>query len=208
MAYIFDTAVNGRAAFAGKVYFFKDDKYVRYDWGQDMADSGPSPIGLWNVPAPFLTGVDAAVNGAMQYQGKVYFFRGNQYVGYDWATGAVTGPSPLTAWNLPPAFASGIDSALTGQGSYAGKAYFFKGNQYITYDWATGAISGPAPLSQWNLTGAFLKGVHSSVNGEGPYTGSAYFFRGPHYARYYWSNGAVGGPSHLSLWKLRGGVGS
>jgi hypothetical protein len=208
MAYIFDTAINGRAAYAGKVYFFKDDRYVRYDWALDRADSGPSPMSAWHLPAPFVTGVDVALNGAMQHESKAYFFRGDQYISYDWSTDQVGSPASLALWNLPPVFATGVDSALTGQGSYAGKAYFFKGKQYVSYDWATGQIAGPSPLSIWNLKGAFLKGVHAAVNGEGAYTGSAYFFRGPQYSRHYWSSGTVGGMSHLSLWGLRGGIGS
>lgn len=33
-------AVNGQKQFAGKVYFFKGDQYVRYDWATDRTDPG------------------------------------------------------------------------------------------------------------------------------------------------------------------------
>ncbi|KAB1144992.1 hypothetical protein F7R91_20160 [Streptomyces luteolifulvus] len=208
MAYIFDTALNGRGAYAGKAYFFRDDRYVRYDWALDRADYGPFYVSGWNLPGAFTTGVDAALNGGAQHQGKAYFFRGDKYVTYDWNTNQGSDPGPLSQWNLPPSFASGIDTAIDGQGAYAGKAYFFKDDQYVTYDWATGQTEGPSPQSPWSLPGTFRRGVHAALNGEGAHQGKAYFFRGPQYVRRYWSTGAVQGPIHISAWNLRGAIGS
>jgi dienelactone hydrolase len=67
----------------GKVYFFKGDRYLRYDVSGDKADPGyPRPIaGSWaGFPASWSSGIDAAVNWG---NGKVYFFKGDQYLRYD-----------------------------------------------------------------------------------------------------------------------------
>ena len=209
MAYIFDTALNGQGPYVGKAYFFRDDRYLRYDWATDRVDSGPTSLAAWNLPAPFNAGVDAALNGQGPYQGYAYFFRGNQYVRYVWSTDQVGSPASLSAWNLPADFASGIDTALNGEGSFAGKAYFFRGNQWVRYDWASDRGDlGPTSLGTWHLPAPFHKGVHATLNGERQFQGRAYFFRGPHYARYFWSTGQAEGPVHLDAWKLRGGIGS
>jgi peptidyl-Lys metalloendopeptidase len=53
-----------RRSFAGKCYFFKGDKYIRYDWATDKADPGyRKDLPAWrNMPAGFWR-FDAAVNG-------------------------------------------------------------------------------------------------------------------------------------------------
>jgi Hemopexin len=70
----------------GKVYFFKGLMYMQYDVGADRVDPGfPRPIqGNWpGFPASFAAGVDAAT---VWNNGKVYFFRGSEYIRYDIAT--------------------------------------------------------------------------------------------------------------------------
>ena len=56
---------------------------------------------------------------------------------------------------LPPEFAAGIDAAINGEGSFAGKAYLFKGDQYVRYDWAKDHMDAgyPLPISGWELPG-------------------------------------------------------
>jgi Hemopexin len=145
-----DAALNGQGKYAGKAYFFKGNQYVRYDWASDRAEVGyPAALAAWNLPAYFAFGINAALNGQGKYAGKAYFFKGNQYVRYDWATDRAEAgyPAALAAWNLPAAFASGIDAAVNGQGKYAGKAYFFKGDQYVRYDWATDKVDAGYPLA-------------------------------------------------------------
>ena len=50
-----------------------------------------------------------------------------------------------------------IDTAINGQGLYAGKAYFFKGNQYERYDWNSEHVDTgyPLNLTEWNVPEAF-----------------------------------------------------
>jgi len=146
---IVDAALNGQDKYAGKAYFFKDTQYVRYDWNQERVDAGyPLLLSAWNLPSIFSNGIDAALEGQGKYAGKAYFFKGDQYVRYDWNQDKVDAgyPLALSAWNLPGDFASGIDAALNGQGKYAGKAYFFKGDQYVRYDWNRDKVDAGYPL--------------------------------------------------------------
>src|SRR5215212_1855207 len=134
MAYIIDAACNGRFSFSGRAYFFRRGRYVRYDWATNQLDQMATPLSAWNLAGDFLTGVQAALNGHGDHAGKVYFFRGSRYVSYDWMDGRVSGPNPLTLWNLPAPFVSGFGTALDGPAG-SGKAYFFQGDQFVRYDW-------------------------------------------------------------------------
>jgi hypothetical protein len=206
MAWIFDTALEGRAPYAGKVYFFRGTRYLRYDWTLDRLDQRPAPLSAWNLPSPFSSGVDAAVNGLGSYLGRAYFFRGGQYVRYDWASNTVGPPTSLAAWHLPAPFLDGVDAAINGYGAREGKTFFFRDKQYATYDWATDTTTAPRPLTDWNLVGMFANGIHAGVNGEGAYAGKAYLFRGAHYQRYDWATSRPDIPrSHLSRWNLGSG---
>lgn len=133
----------------GKVYLFYGDSYVRFDKAANKVDKGyPKKVGgkdannrpLWpGLPENFKTGIDAVVNWG---NGKVYFFKGGEYVRYDIKNDRVDDgyPKPINGFNeegrrlwpgMPPEFAKGID-AVVNWGN--GKAYFFKGNNYVCYD--------------------------------------------------------------------------
>lgn len=66
-----------------KIYFFKGNEYIRYDFSNNKADSGyPKSVsgnwdGVWN------DGIDAAVPGTGKRDNKIYFFKGNEYKRYD-----------------------------------------------------------------------------------------------------------------------------
>ena len=141
-----DAAIDGQSQFAGKAYFFEGDRYIRYDWATDKVDPGyPKSIAEWNLPSGFTGDFDAVLNGGGPYSGKAYFFKGDQYVRYDWATDEVDPgyPKNIAEWNLPSGFTGDFDAALNGCGSYSGKAYFFKGDQYVRIDWATDKVVDP-----------------------------------------------------------------
>lgn len=126
----------------GKAYMFRGSQYIRYDIATDRVDPGyPAPIaGNWgNWPASW-TSVDASVRWP---NGKVYMFRGSQYLRYDVATDRVDlgYPAPI-AGNWP---------GLMGQLDYGivhpnGKAYFFRGTQYQRYNIATDRVDAGYPL--------------------------------------------------------------
>jgi hypothetical protein len=167
----------------GKVYFFKGPQYARYDVGADRVDPGyPKPIqDLWTgFPASFAAGVNAAV---VWVNGKVYFFRGSQYLRHDIAADRVDAgyPRPIAgAW--PGLWVDSIDAGIVWP---SGKAYFFKGSQYMRYDIATDKVDPgyPRPI-QGNWPGfpaSFAAGVGTAVVWN---NGKAYFFKGSEYIRY------------------------
>ena len=113
LAGVIDAGLNGLGTYAGKAFFFRGDRYVRYDWAQDKVDEGyPLPVSAWHLPGEFASGIDTALNGLGTYAGKAFFFRGDQYVRYDWAQDKVDEgyPLPVSVWHLGE-FASGLAGA-------------------------------------------------------------------------------------------------
>ena len=134
-----DAACNGQGPFLGKAYFFKGNTYARYDWARDEVDEIDRDIAAWKLPASFLSGVDAALTGEGQFSGKTYFFKGDQYVRYDWGSDSTSPPSSIAVWQFPDEFGAGIDAAINGRGPFTGKAYVFRGTEYARYDWSADA---------------------------------------------------------------------
>jgi len=86
----------------GKLYFFKGDKYIRYDIASNVVDANyPRPIaGNWpGMAEAGFDRIDAAITWPTR---KAYFFRGDQYVRYDVAADHVDAgyPRPI-AGNWP-----------------------------------------------------------------------------------------------------------
>jgi Hemopexin/Astacin (Peptidase family M12A) len=142
----------------GKAYYFKGNQYIRYDIPSDRVDPGyPKPIaGQW--PGLWTDNIDA---GVVWPNGKAYFFKGPQYMRYDIATDRVDSGYPRAiqgSWNgFPASFAAGVNAAVVWNN---GKAYFFKGSEYIRYDIATDKMDAgyPKPIKgAW--TGLFEKDI-------------------------------------------------
>lgn len=185
-----DAALEGTGQYTNKAYFFRGTQYVRYDWEFDREDLGyPQPITQWHLAATFATGIDAAVNGQGTYANKAYFFKAGKYCRYDWASDSVDlVDQSISNFRLPSTFLLGIDAALTGEGPYSGKTYFFKDNIYVRYDWASDTVDrGPENISAWQLPGLLGSGIDAAVNGRKDFSGKAYVFRESEYARYDWS---------------------
>jgi hypothetical protein len=136
--------------------------------------------------AGFGDNLDAAVNWG---NGKAYFFRGDQYVRYDVATDKVDDGYPLPivqSWAGfgDIGFGDNLDAAVNWGN---GKAYFFKGDQYLRYDVAGNAADGgyPQPIAaSWAGTGeaGFGDGLNAvwirlaaagAPSGPAPVSGSA-----------------------------------
>ena len=182
-----------------RVFFFKGARTVGYHRGEDRVDIGPSPVKEL-FPALAAQGFnppDAAINLG---NGKVYFFKGRDYVRWDIRTRTLDLLRVPIAkeWNgfdkckLPngKTFADGIDAALNW---WNGKAYFFRGAHYIRYDLKKDRVdlsTGVVPIAkEWNgfrearASGGktFADGVDAAIDwGDG----KAYFFRGDAYLRY------------------------
>jgi hypothetical protein len=117
----------------GKAYFFKDSEYIRYDMKADRADPGyPKPINDRTWPGMIWTeGIDAVVNWG---DGKVYFFKGGQYIRYDIKKDRADNgyPKDINNQTFPGMiWTEGFDDAVNWGN---GKVYFFRGKEYIRYD--------------------------------------------------------------------------
>ena len=166
----------GTGATRARRYFFKGDAYVRFDWAADRVDQGfPAPLSAWNLPAEFARGVDAALNGDGPFAGKAYFFKGARYVRYDWATDRCDPgyPAPLSAWNLPGAFASGVDACWAGRAAARGQGLLHQGRRVRPLRLGERALRRgyPKPLSARGLPPP-LSGAVPPPSTAGPPSGA------------------------------------
>lgn len=115
-----------------KLYFFKGNQYVRLT-GSTVDEGYPKPIaGNWHgLPASFEQGIDAAF--LRESNGKIYMFKGNQYVRLTETEMDPGYPKPIAGnWpDLPNDYNAGIDAALMRVDT--SKIYFFHGHTYIRY---------------------------------------------------------------------------
>lgn len=128
-------------------YAFNGTDYVRVH--NQLMDAGyPLSIAAYwpgFADAGFGDELGAAVDLG---RGKLYFFRGDQYIRYDTTSNAVDPgyPRPI-AGNWPgmaeAGFADGIDAAVRWP---TGKAYFFRGEHYLRYDIAADRVDAGYPL--------------------------------------------------------------
>jgi len=167
----------------GKAYFFRGNRYVRYDIKADRVDPGyPKPINGETWPGvPWTDGIDAAVNWG---NGKAYFFRGNQYVRYDIKADRVDPgyPKPINGETWPGVpWMDGIDAAVNWGN---GKAYFFRGNQYVRYDIKADRVDPgyPKPINGETWPGVpWMDGIDAAANWR---NGKSYFFKDGEYVRF------------------------
>lgn len=141
-----------------QLYVFRGDSYLRIPFGTQAVDDGyPRPI-AGNWPGLSFDRIDAAMNWG---DGKVYLFRGPEYVRYDIAADRQDDgyPKPIAGnWKHVDAgwVGDGIDAAVN-LGN--GRAYFFKGTEYVAIDWNTKTQLDGYPLAVdglWpGLTGPF-----------------------------------------------------
>ena len=166
----------------GKAYFFKGKNYLRYDIVADKVDPGyPRPI-AGNWPGMWADNIDAAV--CWPGNGKAYFFKGSQYLRYDIAADKTDAgyPKPMAGnWpGFPTTFSNKVDAFVLWGG---GKAYFFKGKQYLRYDVVADHVDPgyPRPIAG-NWPGMWPEKIDAAICWPG--NGKAYFFKGDQYLRY------------------------
>ena len=208
MAKVIDAVLAGRGSFEGKLYFFKDDRYLRVDWSTGVVEA-IEPLSAWAFPAPFDRGIDAACN----VQGKAYFFKGSQYIRYDWGSEKPdVGPAAIRQWkvtsNVTAPFAAGIDCALEGGPGFEQWLYLFKANSYIRCRMSDGfaevtkdASGTPYTLQTgWNLSSGFRNQLDAAVNDKRTPTRDAYFYAGNQFVRYNWTNNTCDAPVSFASW--------
>ena len=170
-----------------KAFFLRGGSYVRYDVSTDAADAGyPKPMARgWSGLDG--TGFDSGIDATLDLgTGKLYLFKGDVYLRIDQARNTVDGQvtSIADAW---PGFAgAGFADSLTAAVNWGnGKAYFFKGDQYLRYDIAGDTADGGALPIAGNWPGmaeaGFGDGIDAAVNFG---NGKTYFFKGDQYLRY------------------------
>lgn len=129
----------------GKIYFFKGDNYYRYDWNRDRVDAGyPRNIaGHWPGLANFTGGardLDAAIDWG---DGRIFFFKGNEYIQYDKDTDRAARGYPRhisdQTWEDLSVWPTGIDAAVNWP-SNQDRAYFFKQGAYVRYSKSRDAV--------------------------------------------------------------------
>ena len=154
----FAAGVNAVALWSnGKAYFFKGNQYLRYDVAAEKVDPGYPKSISGNWPGLWPDNIDGSV---VWPNGKAYFFKGPQYVRYDLATDKADPGYPRAiqgGWPFPPGFTARIDAAAVWNN---GKAYFFKGSEYIRYNIATDKTDPeyPKPISD-NWPGLWANGI-------------------------------------------------
>jgi Hemopexin len=119
----------GQASFTASRYVFGSGSYLRLRAADGVPDAAPAPIApAWGLPAAW-TVVDAVFGGGGVKSGFAYFFRGPDYVRFDWSADQPSPgyPKPFGPnWHTTPDFAAGIDGSITGQAGFATKAYLFR----------------------------------------------------------------------------------
>lgn len=171
-----------------KAYFLRGSEYLRSDTAtDDVLDDYPKPIanGWSGLDAlGFGADIDAAVDIG---DGKVYVFKGDQYVTVNQTSLAVEGSAKSIAegWGgfADSGFADAIDAAINWGN---GKAYFFRGDQFIAYDIAGNSVDDASsfPIADvWNgmADAGFGDFLDAGVMWD---DGNAYFFKGDQYVRY------------------------
>ncbi|MEH6450467.1 MAG: hemopexin repeat-containing protein [Oleispira sp.] len=136
---------------------------------------------------------DDGSGGAAVYWGnnKAYFFKGNQYYRYDLSADKVDDgyPKDLSASSWPGLekftdSAANIDAAINWGN---GKAFFFKGEQYIRYDIAADKADEGYPMNiaaDWPGLEKFEGGAQNIDAAVEWSNGVVYFFKGNQYIKY------------------------
>lgn len=104
----------------GRAYFFSGKEYLRYHIQNEVVDAPDpgtpayprkiaDPHGWRGLPGEFAKGLDAAVNAG---NGKLYFFKGPQYVRVTFESRSVDADYPLDIEPLWPGLPSAIDAGV------------------------------------------------------------------------------------------------
>ncbi len=144
-----------------KVYLFRGDEYVRFNIDTDEADQAPQKIAKgWKGVWP--EGVDATVLWPDKgVKGKMYFFRGDEYIRYDLDKDKADQAPQKIAKGWKGVWPEGVDAAIYRPSDR--KIYFFRGDEYIRFDIDTDkADQAPQKIAKgWK--GVWPEGVDAAV---------------------------------------------
>jgi hypothetical protein len=155
----------------GRAYFFAGNQYYRYTVVRNAVDPNyPKPI-AGNWPGMSDIGFDSDIGAAVNWgNGKVYFFKGDQYARYDLPSDKVDPgyPKPITG-NWPGVAGTGFEAGLDAAITYGnGKVYFFRGDKYLRLDLVSKAVDAGYPKAiAGNWPGVYASGIDAAL--EWPY---------------------------------------
>lgn len=150
----------------GKIYFFRDSEYLRYDISLDRADPG-YPMSISSAwPGIWTDKIDAVL-----YQGgeKAYFFKDKEYRRFDLVTNNVDQSGPVSGLNLdplPPGMWTPsrdltLEQANLVMGYLIQNGKFSLSSTQTPYngDWMT-SISSPQPATRVVVKPANINGIN------------------------------------------------
>lgn len=156
---------------------------VLYDWATDSiaAVDALRRLGTLGFPPPFDFSIDGALPGRAAFNDFLYLFKDGRYQRLRRNTMTVdsAAKAAASAWDLPPTWTS-FDSVLPGHGTKINFAYFFRGSEYIRYDWTTDRRSPNYPKQigpEWHMSGPFVRDIDGVIIGEAGFTTKAYLFK-------------------------------
>lgn len=158
----------------GKVYFIKGDRFARFDVSSQQTDQDTRWLrGNW--PGLWSKGVGAAV---VWNDGAIRFVRDGEFISYSClGDEPLDGyPKPLTrlGWKDFP-WTTGFDAGAVWNN---GKAYIFKGSQYLRIDLDSNAVDEKPRDIGPHWQGLGNEPIDALVRWN---NGKAYAFRGDHY---------------------------
>lgn len=181
----------------GKCFFFKGDKYVRFDIASNRADPGYPRLIADDWVGMKEAGFDRDLDGAVYWgDWRLYFFKGEQFVLFDLRVNKVKegAPWPIASqgnWGgmQNAGFGADVDAGVN-WGSHE-LLYFFKGDQYIRFNMSTnhmdgngsGPIYNPRDSDVWPglNQGDFARGIDAALNWGDE---RLYFFKGDNFIRF------------------------
>lgn len=158
---------------------------VDYDFAASPAlrDNWPQRLSGIGFPAPFDRDLEGALRGRGQFSQFLYLFKNARYLRLAASTMAPAGPpegaSTAANWGLPTDWV-GFDAVLPGRGRKIDFCYFFRGNQYIRFEWNADDPSAGYPWfigPNWHLPAPFDANVDGVIAGQGAeFTERGYVF--------------------------------
>jgi Hemopexin len=156
---------------------------VEYEFAGDppARTNQPKRLRAIGFPAPFDSDLEGALRGRGGFSAFLYLFKNGRYLRLVASTLTPDGPEAATApaWGLPADWSS-LDAVLPGRGTKINFCYFFRGSQYVRFDWAANAVSPGYPKSiaaEWHMASPFDANIDGVIVGQSGLTTRGFLFK-------------------------------